>query len=175
MKISRLILTTCLVVMLFHAAVYAQAPQGCACCNEKAKQFHFWLGNWETFNPAGKLVGTNNIVLQQGGCVMQENWTSTGGPYTGTSYNFYNTATGKWNQQWIDNMGGSLQLEGEFNGTQMILKSKETKKRNGQLQIDRITWTPNPDGTVRQLWEASTDQEKTWTVAFDGLYKRKGG
>ena len=39
--------------------------------------------------------------------------------------------------------------------------------------LNRITWTPNKDGTVRQLWEASTDQGKTWQVAFDGLYRRK--
>jgi hypothetical protein len=25
---------------------------------------------------------------------------------------------------------------------------------------------------VRQLWETSTDDGKTWTVAFDGIYRR---
>jgi len=29
----------------------------------------------------------------------------------------------------------------------------------------RVTWTPNEDGTVRQLWETITDI----TIAFDGL------
>ena len=28
-------------------------------------------------------------------------------------------------------------------------------------------------GPVRQLWEQSTDEGKTWTVAFDGLYVRE--
>jgi hypothetical protein len=36
---------------------------------------------------------------------------------------------------------------------------------------NRITWTPHPDGSVRQLWEQSTDEGKTWQVAFDGLYR----
>ena len=44
---------------------------------------------------------------------------------------------------------------------------------DGQRRIERITWTPNADGTVRQHWEQSTDGGKTWTTAFDGLYRRK--
>lgn len=145
----------------------------CACCNEKARQFHFWVGDWEAFNPAGKLAGTNRIVLMEGNCVMQENWASAGSPFTGTSYNFFDNTTEKWRQVWIDNQGGNLQLEGEWSGSSMVLKSKEVKNRSGQVQTSRITWTPHADGTVRQLWEVSTDSEKTWTVAFDGLYKKK--
>lgn len=163
-KILSLIIFTFIV---FHAV--GQAPTPCACCNEKARQFHFWAGDWETFNPAGKLVGTNHIVVMQNGCTMQENWASAGSVFTGTSYNYYDPATDKWNQVWIDNMGGNLQLEGGLVGKEMILKSKAM---NGRPKVDRITWTPNSDGTVRQKWETSTDQEKTWTVAFDGLYKK---
>ena len=37
----------------------------------------------------------------------------------------------------------------------------------------RITWTPNADATVRQLWETSEDGGKTWSVAFDGRYVRR--
>ncbi|MBC2845573.1 hypothetical protein [Winogradskyella flava] len=36
----------------------------------------------------------------------------------------------------------------------------------------RVTWTPNKDGTVRQLWETITDGTDI-TIAFDGLYRRK--
>jgi hypothetical protein len=39
---------------------------------------------------------------------------------------------------------------------------------------DRVTWTPNADGSVRQLWEKSADGGATWTTAFDGLYTRAG-
>jgi hypothetical protein len=159
--------------VLTAATVYSQASPPCACCHEKAKQFHYWVGEWEVTNPKGKVAGTNRIVLMEGNCVMQENWTAAGGGYTGTSYNFYNTSTGKWQQLWIDNQGGNLQLEGEWNGSAMILQNKPTKNRQGQLQIDRITWTPNADGSVRQLWEVSTDGGAKWSVAFDGMYRRK--
>jgi hypothetical protein len=37
----------------------------------------------------------------------------------------------------------------------------------------RITWTPLPEGRVRQFWENSRDEGKTWSVAFDGTYVRR--
>jgi hypothetical protein len=108
----------------------------------------------------------------QDSCLLQENWNSNGSPYSGTSYNFYNPGTRKWQQVWLDNQGGNLLLEGTFENGRMILTSGELPNREQKLQIDRITWTPNKDGTVRQLWEITTDKGKNWTVVFDGLYKR---
>lgn len=151
----------------------AQGDTNCACCSEKSRQFDFWLGDWDAFNPAGTLVGTNRILLMQDKCVIQENWVASKGEFTGTSYNFYNTSSGKWEQLWIDNQGGILKLEGGLVGRQMILRSHGESDQKGVIQINRITWTPNADGTVRQLWELSTDNEATWVVAFDGRYKRK--
>jgi hypothetical protein len=49
----------------------------------------------------------------------------------------------------------------------------ETVRPGGVQQMERITWTPNADGTVRQHWEQSADGGKTWETAFDGLYRRK--
>ena len=163
---------------LFFVPIHPADAQGqtqtpCACCSDEARQFHFWTGEWEAFDPSGKKVGTNNIVLMEGGCVMQENWISATSGFTGTSYNFYNANTGRWQQLWLDNQGGNLQLEGSWTGMAMVLQGKPTRNKKGQIQIDRITWTPNADGSVRQLWEISVDEEKTWSVAFDGIYKRK--
>ena len=42
-------------------------------------------------------------------------------------------------------------------------------------QRERITWTPNADGSVRQHWETSTDDGKTWKTSFDGLYRHPPG
>ena len=45
--------------------------------------------------------------------------------------------------------------------------------RNGKPVLDRITWSQDDDGTVRQLWEASKDTGIIWTTVFDGRYTRK--
>jgi len=60
-----------------------------------------------------------------------------------------------------------LHLSGGLDGKKMVLRST----RPG-AHVDRISWTPNDDGTVRQLWESSEDGGKTWTTAFDGRYER---
>ena len=44
--------------------------------------------------------------------------------------------------------------------------------RNGKPVTDRITFTPRPDGSVRQWWQASRDGGATWTTVFDGIYRR---
>jgi len=54
----------------------------------------------------------------------------------------------------------------------MILSSEELMNKDGNMYVNRITWTYNGNGTVRQLW-AILEQNKVVSVAFDGLYTKK--
>jgi len=45
-------------------------------------------------------------------------------------------------------------------------------KRAKIRPISRLTFTPNKDGSVRQYWEQTSDNGRTWSVAFDGAYRR---
>jgi N-acetylneuraminic acid mutarotase len=85
--------------------------------------------------------------------------------------NFYNPAKNQWQQLWVDNQGGHLELSGQRKDKQMILSSNKAKDKDGNDYFHRITWTHNDDGSVRQLWETIKDNGDT-TVAFDGLYKK---
>ncbi len=143
----------------------------CACCSEAHRSFDFWVGEWEVTDNTGKLVGNNTIAKVQDGCVLQENWKNVSGKVTGTSLNFYNRNTGMWEQLWVDNSGSVLKLVGNRTGNEMILSSEDFKHSDGNTYQNRITWTKNTDGTVRQLWEIVKDQEVI-SVLFDGLYKR---
>jgi hypothetical protein len=132
-------------------------------------QFDFWLGRWEVFNPKGTRAGTNSITRAHGGCVLLESWTGAGGS-TGSSFNTYTPATKKWHQVWVDNSGTLLRLEGEFRDGAMRMQGVGLTAKGESM--NRITWTPRPDGTVRQLWEVSADKGRTWQVEFDGVYKK---
>ncbi|HKL89931.1 MAG TPA: hypothetical protein VJ880_01985, partial [Allomuricauda sp.] len=83
--------------------------------------------------------------------------------------NFFNAQTNQWEQLWVDNAGASLKLKGNRVENQMILTSEEFTKADGKPYKNRITWTKNDDGTVRQLWEV-LDEEGNVSIAFDGLY-----
>jgi hypothetical protein len=135
-------------------------------------EFDFWIGEWTVTNQAnGKLAGHNTIEPKHGGRVLVENYT-TPGAYTGMSLNAYDARTKRWHQCWMDNTGGVLDLYGGLVDGNMVMTG-ETEPAAGKKQLERITWTANPDGTVRQHWEQSADAGKTWTTAFDGLYRRK--
>lgn len=134
--------------------------------------FDFWIGDWEvTVRATGKLAGYNKIEARHGGRVLVENYTSIGA-YTGMSLNGYDAGAKRWHQCWMDNGGLVLDLYGGMENGSMVMTG-ETTRRDGTKRQERITWTPNPEGTVRQHWEQSSDGGTAWTTVFDGLYKRK--
>ena len=88
----------------------------------------------------------------------------------GTSYNIYDAAHRRWHQTWVDDGGNLLQLDGAFQDGKMVLIGEQ--KSDSATTLQRITWTPKGK-EVRQVWDTSTDGGKTWSVVFDGTYRKK--
>ena len=162
--------TMIIICLLLPLIAFAQDEPG-PCAAGEHRQFDFWLGRWTAYSKDGRKQGTNHLHKIMDGCGMQENWVGASGDFEGTSYNFYMPEKGKWHQTWVDNSGGRLLLEGGFNDGRMRLRGSRPGK-DGTRVIDRITWTPLPDGRVRQHWQASGDGGKTWSEVFDGYYQR---
>lgn len=146
----------------------APRPQPCASAEHRA--FDFWAGDWVVYGKAGKLAGENRIEKRHGGCMLHESYKTPSG-YSGESINMYDSSRKRWYQTWADNGGLLLRLEGGLVEGSMVLEG-ESLLPNGRPQAQRITWTPNADGTVRQHWEAKNEQGQ-WTTQFDGTYRRK--
>lgn len=124
------------------------------------------------FTPDGKKAGENRIERMAGGWGLLENWSSAnpaGGD--GKSLNSWHPTRKQWKQFWVG-AGGIIELTGGIQDGSMVLTG-EGRKRDGGKLLNRITWTPKADGTVRQHWEQSGDDGQTWTTAFDGHYRRK--
>ncbi len=169
-RIMKKIIITLLALISMQAN---SAQQPVPCSVEEYRQFDFWIGEWEVFNPQGQKIGENKIEKILNGCSLKESWESTTG-YCGHSFNIYDQTQGKWHQTWVDIGGSLLQLDGGLKGDAMVLQGF-TQGQNGKV-LNRITWTPIKDGdrtNVRQHWETTTDSGKTWNTAFDGLYKKK--
>jgi hypothetical protein len=106
--------------------------------------------------------------------VIAEHWSSgSGGANDGKSFNIFNADSGHWEQFWVDASGSRLLLSPGLVDGRMVKSGQQTKPDAGTalVQHERISWTPNADGSVRQLWESSKDGGNHWTVAFDGLYR----
>lgn len=151
------------------AAAQSGGPPPAPCAAAEHRQFDFWLGDWQVEVP-GKPTNKSRITRLFGACGIREEYWAGGGKYEGSSFNMYDAPRKVWHQTWVDNQGGLLALEGGLRGTSMVLEGKQPGPQGGE-QTNRITWTPNADGTVRQHWEISSDAGKTWTSAFDGLYR----
>ena len=159
--------------LIFAPALAQEDEQPCACCTEVHQAFDFWAGSWEVFGPDDQYFGSNDIVWMQDKCILQENWILGDGVYTGTSYNFYDANLKEWNQLWIDNQGGHLKLKGNLEGESMVLKSDVLPGADDQTVLNRITWTPDEMGNVKQVWDVSNDEGETWKTVFNGLYRPK--
>lgn len=134
------------------------------------RQFDFWLGDWSV-TAQGSKAGTNHIEKLEGGCLLLENWSSSLGG-TGKSVNYYDAVKRKWIQVWVDSSGTSIQAEAVFRDGAMRFEG-EHHYPDGRVELFKMTFTPNEDGSVRQYIEQSKDAGETWYVWFDGLYERE--
>jgi len=166
--LRRFALIAAMFFTLAAPAAGQDAAQQSPCEAQECRQFDFWLGDWNVV-ANGNQVGTNLITSILGGCAVQEDWTGAKGS-VGRSLNYYSAADGQWHQVWVGNDGITLNLSGGYADGKMVLAG--VHERQGKSIRDRITWSNNEDGTVRQLWEISTDGE-TWSPIFDGLYSAK--
>ncbi|MDQ4038667.1 MAG: hypothetical protein M3313_10060, partial [Actinomycetota bacterium] len=137
------------------------------------RQFSFWLGRWEVFTPDGTHVGINHITPLFDGRVLAEDWAGDSG-VRGVSLNAWDPYRRVWHQTWMDSTGSTLLLDGKLRNGQMVLEGSSPKPDpSAPPDRHRITWTPSDSGEeVRQVWETSENDGATWTVTFDGRYRR---
>ena len=157
-----------LLAVTAHAA-HAQQPAPCA--SAQHRQFDFWIGEWDVTGANGQRAGANRIERILGGCVLYESWTGAG-PSRGHSFNAWDASDNKWHQTWVDNSGTVLHLAGGMLNGEMVMEG-ERRLADGTQILERIIWTPNADGTVRQHWQSSRDRGMRWSTVFDGIYRRR--
>ena len=143
---------TFILFLFLTAASQIHSQEGAESNKDASKQFDFWIGSWDVYTAGNEQpIAQSKIESILNGMAILENYEA--GQFSGKSLNSYNVATGKWQQHWVDNAGNVLQLEGGLVGDDMILSQSAFDLETKLYTIDRISWTPNDDGTVRQIWE----------------------
>jgi hypothetical protein len=162
----RSIISFGLAIVLANPATAGQAPAPASapCSDEPHHQFDFWAGRWNVYNKAGKLVA-HSLVQPVYGCGIRENWMPLNNQ-PGGSLSIYVPEEKRWEQFWIDSSGSRAVFSGGWNGSAMVI----TGKWSGPLV--RMSYSKNPDGSVRQFGEQSTDEGKNWSPQFDFTYRR---
>jgi len=146
-------------------------PRSAACVDPEHRQFDFWVGRWSV-SPTGqrKVVATSLIEGLYGGCAIRETWMPAGQP-GGGSLSSYVPAERAWRQTWVDSSGARAEFKGGWDGQAMLLTGPWPLP-DGRARLVRMTYTPGPDGTVRQAGEASFDDGRTWRPTFDFTYRK---
>ena len=150
----------------------APAPAPMRCEGAEHRQFDFWLGEWDVHGEDGQLLGTNRIERSGNGCWLVEHWRGVSGNH-GTSTNAWDAQYRVWRQFWVGGDGVVLRLEGAREGEAMVMRG-ELPDAKGGIQHQRITWTPQADGSVVQQWDTSDDAGASWQTSFRGSYRRRG-
>ena len=141
------------------------------CATTEHRAFDFWIGEWDVTTPDGKPAGTNHIESVLGGCALLEHWEGQGGG-AGKSLSLYVAADKAWNQTWVDAGGNRIVLIGGLEGARMVLRNAWTTPKGVRMRSE-LSWTPQPDGSVRQTWKQSQDDGQTYQTTFDGIYRRR--
>jgi hypothetical protein len=151
--------------------VFAQPPSPPpppACAAPEHRQFDFWVGRWDVY-PTGteRLVAHSLIERLYGDCVIRENWSPLRGG-GGSSLNTWRPHQRRWRQLWADSSNSWVEFVGGMEGEAMVLTAGDGATRN------RMTYTREAQGAVRQLVEQSTDGGASWTPQYDFTYRPAG-
>lgn len=147
----------------------------CTTCNGQAeyRQFDFWVDEWDV-----RPFATPNAIPT----CPQHDRTRKRKLYDcwellhkrllyGQEFQYLRYLGKKWRRFWNNNFGQVIQYEGEYDEKEKALKCRSVSRNSqGQKVLGKMTFYNLSPDKVRQLWESSTDDSKTWTGTFDGLY-----
>ena len=152
----------------------AKVPGSRGCQAPEYRQFDFWVGRWNVFNPANQLAGTSIIESELDGCLIEENWNAAGGG-RGRSLNVYDASTSTWHQFWVAAGGcplanivmeggidanGSMTMQGSLTQSEGFLVAPPCGPPPGTVVFTRnslFRWTLLQSGSVLQQISGAND------------------
>lgn len=143
------------------------------CAKPAFRRFDYWVGDWVVKDSAGKVLGTNSVTRDVGGCGLHEHWVSENGSI-GESFTALSSNDGKWHQLYVGSGGYIVAMNGGFEGERLVMNvAPRPSARDPKMQVmERWTWTPMDATHVRQTAAVSSDGGTTWKTIFDGIYER---
>jgi hypothetical protein len=150
------------------------------CDSTEARQFDFWLGDWDltwpaeqTGGQAGETAqGSNRVESLFGDCAIEENFATDGRGFLGRSLSVYDVRAGMWRQTWVDNTGGYLSLSGNYNGETMELRTAVVE-RKGDHFVQRMVFSNIEPDSLDWDWQNSVDGGENWQNIWAITYRRR--
>ena len=151
----------------------AGAAHAAPCDSPEARQFDFWVGDWDlSYVQEGKrLHSRNRITKGFGGCVVLEEFTGKPGiELEGRSVSVYDRGAKRWKQTWVDNEGSYLDFTGGWQDGRMVLQREA--ERDGKRFLQRMVFEDIRADALKWLWQRSPDGGATWVTQWEIEYRR---
>jgi hypothetical protein len=145
------------------------ARASAACTSPVYSQFDFWVGHWRVTDARGKVVGYDDVTKRLDGCIVYEEYHDAMHPSLGIGMTGYEAGLRRWHQDFMDDGGFVLALDGSMQKGEMILNG--TDYVHGKTRLNRGVWNRRGD-EVEELWTISLDGGRTWKTRFDGWFHR---
>ena len=137
--------------------------------------FDFWIGDWTCYRTGTEVLsGYSHIESIAGGCAILENYSTTQA-YSGKSFNYYDTVSNTWKQDWIGSGGPSDRQhydQGKFTNGNMHFSYETTNPTGERIKGNFIFYFISRD-SVRQYQDVIDANGKTLSVTYDLMYIRK--
>jgi hypothetical protein len=162
--------TTLIAILISLSSTISPAHQDPACSAPAYHQFDFWIGDWDTYDMADpdSIVARNHVTRMVGGCALREVYEQNDG-LRGESFSAWDAGRGVWHQSWVTNRGTMLLLDGGMKDGKMVLTATEHYEDGSTSLLRGIWWKEGRN--VREKAERSRDGGKTWTTAFDIVFR----
>ena len=161
-----------LAIWLLAAGNALAAGASAPCTAPEYRQFDFWVGSWDVYDPSGtQLLGHSRVERSANGCWITELWQSAKGG-EGTSLNAWDAKQHCWRQFWVGGDGTVLRLQGALAEDGAMQMFGPVPGSEGNTQQQRLRWSTRADGTVVQEWSASAGAGHDWKTVFVGVYRR---
>jgi hypothetical protein len=163
-----------LAIALVAPAAPAATLTSPQCSAQEYHQLDFWIGDWDTFEteaPGGPTIARARVEPIAQGCAIHELYEQSDG-LVGDSILSYDPVRKQWQQTWVTNRGSIMVLWGNFKEGALILEG-EAHLWDGKSVMQRITWKSQAGG-VRESAVLSKDGGKTWSAAFDVVFRQRG-
>ena len=151
------------------------------CGSPEARQFDFWLGEWNLTWPAEQMggtegelgTGTNRIRRLFGECAIEEEFSTSDASFQGRSLSVFDPRAGLWRQTWVDSSGGYLSFTGDFDGEQMELRT-QPEERVDEIIVQRMVFSDIEADALHWSWQGSRDGGQSWNDLWNIEYQRMG-
>ena len=148
----------------------AHPPKPFTAQQDGARQFDFWLGEWDCSWGDGP-GGTNSVYLDLGDAVVVESF--DGRPaldFQGMSFSVYDRTAHRWKQTWVDSDANYLDFVGRYEDGVMDLR--RSAQVDGGTAVFRMRWFEIERKSLEWEYARSDDGGASWSPLWEISYRR---